>query len=69
MKPTKTGNVLGPGFRAASFGNSKRKLKLKTQPPPPVFFAGEESSSPALYKGHPPPYSSKPNVLINVLIN
>lgn len=38
MKPTKTGNVLGPGFRAASFGDSKRKLKLKTQPPPPVFF-------------------------------
>ena len=68
MKPTKTGNELGPGFRAASFGDSKSG---NPQPatPAPCFFAGEESFNPALFKAHPHPYSAKPNVLINVFIN
>ena len=72
MKPRKTGNELGPGFRAASFGDSKsgNSNQIPNPPPPaPVFFAGEESSNPALFKAHPHPYSSKPNVLINVFIN
>lgn len=47
----------------------KAETLIKYPTPAPCFFAGEESSNPALFKAHPPPYSSKPNVLINVSIN
>jgi len=50
-------------------GGELAETLFKYPTPAPCFFAGEESSNPALFKAHPPPYSSKPNVLINVLIN